>query len=122
MLATAACEQRNFAAGGPGWLRRIVDKLTTECCERLTLGELSKEAGVHPVHLSRVFRRCKGEGIGEFVHRMRIRVACEQMLVPATTLAEIALATGFADQSHFTRSFRRITGMSPGVFRSVMRA
>ena len=36
------------------------------------------------------------------------------------SLAEISLATGFADQSHFTRAFRRITGMSPGAFRRLV--
>jgi len=72
------------------------------------------------VHLSRIFRRCNGEGIGEYVHRLRIRSACEQMLTPRKSLAEISLETGFADQSHFTRVFRRITGMSPGAFRKLV--
>jgi len=36
------------------------------------------------------------------------------------SLADIALATGFADQSHFTRAFRRVTGMSPGAFRQLV--
>jgi len=61
-----------------------------------------------------------GEGIGEYVHRMRVRAACEQMLAPQRSLAEISLATGFADQSHFTRVFRRVTGMSPGAFRKLV--
>jgi AraC family transcriptional regulator len=101
----------------PAWLRRIVEKLATEYSERLTLEDLSREAGVHPVHLSRVFRKFVGEGVGERVHRLRIRSACEQMLDPEIPLAEISLANGFADQSHFTRTFRRVTGMTPAVFR-----
>ena len=120
LLAAVACQPREFGKGAPPWLHRIVDKLTAECCERLTLDALGEEAGVHPVHLSRVFRRCTGEGIGEYVHRLRIRVACEQMLRPEATLAEIGLATGFADQSHFTRAFRKVTGMSPGAFRALL--
>lgn len=103
---------------GTAWLGRIVDKPTAEFAERLTLDELSGEAGVHRVHLSRVFRKWKGEGIGEYVHRLRIRAACEQMLVPEIPISEIGLATGFADQSHFTRSFRKVTGMTPAAFRS----
>lgn len=119
LLAAVACRPGESGKGAPPWLHRIVDKLTAECCERLTLDALGEEAGVHPVHLSRVFRRCTGEGIGEYVHRLRVRVACEQMLAPETTLAEISLATGFADQSHFTRAFRKVTGMSPGAFRAL---
>jgi AraC family transcriptional regulator len=102
----------------PAWLSRIVERLAVEYAERLTLDELSREAGVHPVHLSRVFRKCVGEGIGEYVHRLRVRAACEQILEPEISIAEVSLALGFADQSHFTRAFRRVTGMTPAAFRS----
>ena len=84
------------------------------------LDELAREAGVHPVHLSRVFRRCVGEGIGEYVHRLRVRTACERMLAPHNSLSELSLGTGFADQSHFTRAFRKITGLTPATFRSAL--
>jgi len=117
-FAARACQQENRHV--PGWLSRIQDKLRTEHCRRLTLDELAREAGVHPVHLSRIFRRSVGEGIGDHIHRLRVRTACERLLDPCASLAEISFATGFADQSHFTRSFRRITGMTPGTFRSVV--
>src|SRR5206468_7519190 len=104
----------------PAWLTRITQKLSDEFCARLTLDDLSDEVGVHPVHLSRVFRRFIGEGIGEHVHRLRVRAACEQMRVPEMTMAEISLNLGFSDQSHFTRAFRRVTGISPGRFRQIL--
>jgi AraC family transcriptional regulator len=104
----------------PSWFSRILDKLQTEHCSRLTLEELSKEARVHPVHLSRVFRRFQGEGIGEYVHRLRARTASVLLLNRELSLAEISLSTGFADQSHFTRAFRRIAGMTPNVFRGAL--
>jgi AraC family transcriptional regulator len=104
----------------PRWLGRVVDKISAEYASRVTLDQLSGEAGVHPVHLSRVFRRWMGQGIGEYVHRLRIRAACEQMIQSEVPIAEIGLAVGFADQSHFTRSFRRVTGMSPARFRSMV--
>jgi AraC family transcriptional regulator len=104
----------------PRWLGRVIDKIAAEYTSRLTLDQLSGEAGVHPVHLSRVFRKWMGQGIGEYVHRLRIRAACEQMLQSEMPIAGIGLATGFADQSHFTRSFRRVTGMSPARFRSMV--
>ena len=103
----------------PAWLNRIVDKLAVEYAERLTLDDLSREAGVHPVHLSRVFRKCVGEGIGEHVHRLRVRAACERMQMPEVSIAEISMALGFADQSHFTRTFRRVTAVSPAKFREM---
>lgn len=120
LLGAVACPPRDSARDAPAWLRRVLDKLSGEFCERLTLEELSNEASVHPVHLSRVFRRCTREGIGEYVHRLRIRAACERMLQPDVTLTDVALEKGFADQSHFTRVFRRVTGMSPGAFRTLI--
>jgi AraC family transcriptional regulator len=52
------------------------------------------------------------------VHRLRIREACERMLDPERSLADISCEVGFADQSHFTRAFHAIAGTSPGAFRA----
>jgi AraC family transcriptional regulator len=117
MLGYVARTRREKVDHPPAWLGRVIEKLTAEYSERLTLDELSVEAGVHPVHLSRVFRKFVREGIGERVHRLRIRAACEQMLTRELSMAEISLATGYADQSHFTRAFRKATGMTPAAFR-----
>jgi len=118
LMAAAARMPREDKFERPTWLGRIIEKLAVEYTGRLTLDELSREAGVHPVHLSRVFRRRIGEGIGEHVHRLRVRAACEQMREPEVSIAEISVALGFADQSHFTRAFRRVVGMTPVAFRS----
>lgn len=117
ILSFAARSALRESRHAPSWLARILDKLQTEHCRRLTLDELAREAGVHPVHLSRVFRRCVGEGIGEHIHRLRVRTACERLLAPDVSLSELGFSTGFADQSHFTRAFRKITGMTPAAFR-----
>ena len=81
LLGCVACKPERITAA-PFWLRRIKEKLRAEFCERLTMDDLAREAGVHPVHLSRVFRRITGKGIGEYVHRLRVREACERMLDP----------------------------------------
>jgi AraC family transcriptional regulator len=117
MLGHVARMRRENVANPPAWLGRVMEKLAAEYSERLTLDDLSHEAGVHPVHLSRVFRKFVREGIGEHVHRLRIRAACEEMLTRELSMAEISLSTGYADQSHFTRAFRRATGMTPAAFR-----
>lgn len=118
LMAAAARMPTEGKLDRPVWLGRIIEKLAVEYADRLTLDDLGREAGVHPVHLSRVFRKCVGEGIGEHVHRLRVRAACEQMRTPEMSIAEISLALGFADQSHFTRAFRRVVGMTPMAFRS----
>jgi AraC family transcriptional regulator len=119
LLGLVACKPERCLTP-PYWLRRLREKLHAEFRERLTMDDLAREAGVHPVHLSRVFRRVTGKGIGEYVHRLRIREACERMIHPEASLAEISSELGFADQSHFTRIFHSIAGTSPGSFRAML--
>jgi len=119
LMGLVACKPERGTAA-PFWLRRVKDKLNVEFRDRITMDDLACEAGVHPVHLSRVFRRLTGMGIGEYVHRLRIREACERMLHREYSLADISCEMGFADQSHFTRTFHGITGTSPGAFRAML--
>jgi AraC-like DNA-binding protein len=86
--------------------------------EPLTLDEIAGAVGVHPMHLTRVFRRHFRCTIGDMVRRLRIDFACRQLSSTDDALVEIALAAGFSDQSQFCRTFRRLTGMTPTGFRS----
>lgn len=104
---------------GPEWLARAVDLLNSEFCKNLKVQDIANEVGVHPFHLSRVFRDIHRQTIGEYVHKLRVRYACKQLAVPDNDLAGVALAAGFADQSHFTRVFKNITGITPGVYRQI---
>lgn len=78
-------------------------------------------AHVHPVHLARMFRRKYHCSIGEYVRRLRINYACRAMTVTDSALTEIALAAGFYDQSHFTRAFKKVVGMTPTQYRAALR-
>jgi len=81
------------------------------------LAEVAQVAGVHPMHLARLFRQRYGYSMGEFVRRRRIAWACGQLASSDEGLAAIALAAGFADQAHFSRTFRRVTGCTPRWYR-----
>lgn len=102
----------------PRWLQQAKDLLHAHFLDDLSVCDISRAVGVHPVHLSREFRRRYHSTVGECVRRLRIEYACREMLNPEISLAEIASASGFADQSHFSRTFKRIVGMPPGVFRA----
>jgi AraC family transcriptional regulator len=82
---------------------------------------VASRVGVHPFHLSRVFRQHYHQTVGEYVHRLRVHFACGELKSDEARLAEVALAAGFADQSHFTRVFKQVTGMTPGAFRDVLK-
>jgi len=101
----------------PPWLLRIREMLREEERPRTTLAELSRCVGRHPVQISRQFHRHFGCTIGEYIRRVRIARAQSLLSLRGQNLAEIALACGFSDQSHFTTAFRRLTGMSPHCYR-----
>lgn len=118
MVAIAGGSVVRPVAGRPCWLSRAVDYLEAEFRRSLRIVDVAREVGTHPAHLTRVFRRHVGVPIGEYVHRLRVRYAAEELLRPAARLADVAVNTGFADQSHMTRVFKRLTGVTPGDFRS----
>jgi AraC family transcriptional regulator len=86
------------------------------------LAEVAHIAGVHPMHLSKLFRKRFGYSMGEFLRRQRIAWACEQLFRDSGTISSIAARAGFADHAHFTRTFRRIAGCSPSWYRHRVRA
>ncbi|MGE3468424.1 MAG: helix-turn-helix domain-containing protein [Pyrinomonadaceae bacterium] len=105
----------------PGWLERTIEILHEDHAETFSLSELARFADVHPTHLARAFRRFEKCTVGEYVRKMRIERAKERMLATDEPLVRIALDAGFADQSHFTRSFRLVSGMTPTEFRRVFK-
>lgn len=75
---------------------------------------------MHPVYLASEFRRRFVLTVGEYVRRLRIDYACGEISARENvSLAEIALATGFSSQSHFSKTFKRVTGMTPLEYRSL---
>lgn len=117
MLALAARRSSRNRKRPPRWLLTVTDKLDSEFRENTSSAELAAAAGVHPVHLAATFRQFHGSTIGEYVRSRRVEFACSALAEKDRHLAEIALDAGFSDQSHFTRIFRKITGITPGAFR-----
>jgi AraC family transcriptional regulator len=83
----------------------------------LSLTSLAEAIGIHPVYLASEFRRHYRRSIGAYVRRLRVDYACRQLTTTEAPLAEIALAAGFADQSHFSRTFKSHVGMTPLAYR-----
>lgn len=119
-LLGAVSDFRPVGRSAPLWFSRLKDQLHSEFRENIRIGDLAAEAGVHPIHLARVFRRHEKQTPGEYVQKLRIRAACQLLSDPEASLACVAAECGFADQSHFTRTFRKITGTTPGNFRDTL--
>ena len=106
-----------IAMRAPQWLKRARDMVETRFLEHLSLAEIAAAVGVHLVHLSREFHRYNRCTVGELIRQRRIEHARQLLAHSDMTLAEIALACCFSDQSHFTMMFKRQVGMTPSRFR-----
>jgi len=104
----------------PVWLRHLSNDLADAGMAEINVAERAREAGVHPAHASRLFRRCYGASITEYAQAHSVRRAVAELLGEAT-LSEIALDAGFYDQAHMNRVFRRVLGRTPASQRSLMR-
>jgi|SRR5579884_1416257 len=102
----------------PPWLRGLRSLLDERYMESLDIRALAREVGVHPVHLSRTFRRAYKVNAGDYVHRRRVQQACRLLRESRSSIATIAEELGYADQSHFSRVFRSVTGTTPGRYRA----
>lgn len=105
----------------PRWLERARECIHAEFTKPLTHDQIANAVGVHPVYLASQFRHHYGCTIGEYARRLRVESACRNISVSNAPLADIALTAGFADQSHFSKVFKQLTGMTPAQFRANLR-
>ena len=112
---------KDSAKKSPAWLKRARDVIHSRFSECLTLAGVAESVDVHPVHLASVFRRFYRCSVGEYIRRLRIESACEEIARSDTPLTQIALGAGFSDQSHFSKTFKHLMGMTPSQYRSILR-
>jgi AraC family transcriptional regulator len=115
---TIRCRTVALKRSPPLWLKEAVDLLHAGFTEPLTLESIAQAVGIHPIYLARAFRQQYQCSVGDYIRRLRIDYACKQIATTETPLAAIALAAGFADQSHFSRVFKQVAGLSPSAFRN----
>jgi len=94
-------------------LRRVLDYIDAHLDQDLTLAELAGIACLSPCHFSRSFKEAVGVGPQRYTVQRRVEQAEAMLQRGDESLADVAAAVGFADQSHFTAAFRRQTGTTP---------
>ena len=119
-LADAVVRATKTSAHAPDWLLRAVEMIEDlACAPGLEIRMIAEAVGVHPVHLARGWRRHLGGSPAGAIRHRRADHATHS-LIRQTDLAETAAAAGYADQSHMTREYARIFGITPGAFRTAV--
>jgi AraC family transcriptional regulator len=122
LLARAARTVARRDTCAESWLE-IVRELIHEFSPRvLSLQELGAAVDRHPAHVARAFRRAHGMSVIAYARALRLEWATAAVESTDDALARVAMDAGFADQSHFTRCFKRHHGVTPGRYRELLRA
>ncbi len=102
--------------GTPHWILVLNELLHDNWNEQMTLKEMSESIGVHPVTISKYFRKYFTCTLGEYQRKLKIDHSIQLIKNSDMSLSEIAFHCGFADQSHFIRNFKKMTGFLPKHF------
>jgi len=106
----------------PAWAQELKEIIQDHIDTNLSLKELSKGLEINPSYLSREFSKYFEDlSFGEYIRKQRIEKSVELMRSSSYSLTEIAYLTGFSDQSHFTRIFKKHTGQNPSVYRKKLK-
>lgn len=111
---------KSSAKKAPEWTRELKEMIQDQMDTNMSLSlqQVSDELEINPAYLSREFSRYFDNlSFGDYIRKMRIEKAVALMQTPSYSLTEIAYLTGFSDQSHFNRIFKKQTGENPSAFR-----
>jgi AraC family transcriptional regulator len=117
LLAALARRKTGERGTVPAWLRIVRDLVHASIPDGVSIGQAARAVGLHPVHVARVFHAVVGDSFGSYQRALRVQWAAKALAASDEPLASIALRAGFADQSHFTRVFRRLSGLTPRSYR-----
>ncbi|MDB4999290.1 MAG: hypothetical protein JWR76_367 [Mucilaginibacter sp.] len=103
----------------PPWVHKVKEALHDNWANSISLDELAQFASVHPVTISRYFPRFFGTNMGEYRRVLKIERALPLLKSNRYSFAEISYLCGFADQSHFIRTMKRLTGFLPVAYQKM---
>lgn len=112
---------RDTSVFTPCVMRQIVERVDARLMAHPTLAEMSTGFGLSPSHFARKFQHSTGLSLNRFMNRRRIGLSLALLKTGRTPLAQLSLDLGFSSQSHFTRLFSSLTGITPYQFQRSQR-
>ncbi|WP_017316623.1 AraC family transcriptional regulator [Mastigocladopsis repens] len=110
---------QEYQGGLPKYkLQRVIEFIIDNLSENLLLGTMAQEVGMSQYHFARLFKQSTGLSPYQYVIHCRIERAKILLLQSQLKISEVASQVGFADQSQFTRHFKRLLGVTPKEIRS----
>lgn len=109
-----------YIPGIPKWVKIVKELLNENNIESLNLKFISKSADVHPAHISRDFPRYFNASFSDYIRKIRVEKASQMLSLDIMPLTSIAFECGFSDQSHFIRTFKKFTGVTPSEYRNLV--
>lgn len=120
LLRNISTQKKKIAvySGGlvPNKLKLVTDYINDNLEQNLSLGELASCAQLSQYHFSRAFKKSQGISPHQYVIQQRVEKAKQLIKENKMSTAEIAIACGFANQSHLHRHFKHMTGVTPRLF------
>lgn len=105
----------------PVWISKVKDLLYDKYNEQVSLKEIAASVNIHPVYLCQQFPVYFNCNFGEYLRKIKIEKAVQYILNNnRLSLTEISYASGFADQSHFIRTFKKNIGITPRTFKKML--
>lgn len=122
LFASQEASNRTVDSGLARWqLRRVLEFLEAHLTEDIGLDELAQLVGLSQSQFARVFKVSTGLSLYQWCLHNGVKRAEEMLLNGSDSLGDIAIQNGFADQSYFTKTFRRVTGTTPADWKRVHR-
>lgn len=111
--------QRDTSVFTPCVMRQIVERIDAQLGVHVSLENFANTVGLSPSHFARKFQQSAGLSLNRFLNRRRIGMSFAMLREGSSPLSRISLDLGFSSQSHFTRLFSGLTGITPQQFRQL---
>src|SRR6185312_9299210 len=111
---------RDNSDKAPAWAKELKEMIQDQIDTNMSLSlqQISDELEINPTYLSREFSKYFDDfSFGDYIRKLRIEKAINLIETTDCSLTEIAYLTGFSDQSHFTRIFKKQTGRTPTIYK-----